>query len=230
MKSIITFTPMYEVEEENYPQPAQKLLPEWYKNTSSYTNSNHLEFDENENINTTIKKCIPVFDSLCAGYILKTPLDVHVSLSKEGYHMFRWPDRDMIRFQSIKQADKYPIKNSQDFPKWINPWSIKTKNGYSCLFIDPMHNPNGIFTILPAIVDTDTYDIPINFPFIMNDRSFTGIIPAGTNIAQVIPFKRDSFTMKIGSNAEDIAKRRRVLSYHMINRYKNKYWHRKEYK
>jgi len=95
------------------------------------------------------------------------------------------------------------------YPKWHNPWGIKTPPGYSCLFVQPLHRES-VFTIMPGIVDTDTYNNPVNFPFVLNDTKFQGIIPAGTPIAQVIPFKRDSWRMSLGGE-EDVKQSKRQL-------------------
>ena len=85
----------------------------------------------------------------------------------------------------------------------MNPWGIKTPRGYSVLICNPMHNKSSIFSILEGIVDTDKYHVPINFPFIIIDKDFEGIIPAGTTIAQVIPFKRNRWTFSISKKEKD---------------------------
>jgi len=99
------------------------------------------------------------------------------------------------------------------------------------LFVQPFHRES-VFTILPGIVDTDKYSPPINFPFVLNDINFTGLIPAGTPIAQVIPFKRDSWNLKFGKE-KDILK---ITSDHTLLRskffdgYKTLFRQTKEYK
>jgi hypothetical protein len=94
-----------------------------------------------------------------------------------------------------------------------------------------MHRES-IFTILDGIVDTDTYKSSVNFPFVLNDTKWEGIIPAGTPMAQVIPFKRESWEHKIGSNEERIEQDRidRKLKTLFFNSYKRQFWSRKEYK
>jgi len=57
-----------------------------------------------------------------------------------------------------------------------NPFGVKTPKGYSCLFVDPMHGDAKPFKCLPAIVDTDEFTTPLNFPFFL-DKNFSGIIP-----------------------------------------------------
>ena len=126
----------------------------------------------------------------------------------------------------------HPQHNGAPYPKWSNPWSIQTPSGYSCLFTNPMHNPNGIFTIFPGIVDTDKYISPVNFPFVLNDRTWEGIIPAGTAIAQVIPFHRNEWSMQFGNekNLQKIAKTSTRLRSIWFNSYKKQFWDRKKYR
>jgi hypothetical protein len=109
---------------------------------------------------------------------------------------------------------------------------MTTPPGYSTLFVPPMHNPNNIFTILEGFVDTDTYKSPVNFPFVLNDINWRGIIPAGTPIAQAIPIKRSSWKHRIGSDKERTEQEKIVIKLKTLffNSYKRQFWHRKEYK
>jgi hypothetical protein len=94
-----------------------------------------------------------------------------------------------------------------------------------------MHREN-IFTIMPGVVDTDEYYAPVNFPFVLKDPKFEGLIPQGTPLAQVIPFKRESYKMKLG-NAQDAADVERVqkrLQVKLLDKYKNLFRTKKEYK
>lgn len=195
----ITFTNTLGVPDVYSPKPASACIPEWYKNLESYIGKEK-QPDGQGSTSATIKRCMPVFDSIVGGYILFTPVDVWVS-QREGQPWYEWPSFGPIQFHPISQAPTHPNRNGhQDsYPKWINPWAIKTELGYSTLFVQPFHRES-IFTILPGVVDTDNYDAPVNFPFVLNDISYKGIIPAGTPMAQVIPFKRESWKMKFGDD------------------------------
>lgn len=224
----ITFTNTTGADLES-PQPASKLIPEWYKNTGSYV-GNEKKPNGNGGTSATVKRCMPVFDAMTAGYIIESPADVFVSI-KDGGQWFEWSDFNLIAFHPIEQAPEHPARKPYPYPKWNNPWSIKTPKGYSTLFVQPFHRES-IFTILPGVVDTDQYTPPINFPFVINDPTFEGLIPKGTPIAQVIPFKRDSWAMNIGSikdlkNQASVTKR---LQSKFFDRYKFMFWTRKEYK
>lgn len=230
MKKII-FTPIFNVDHKYYPSPASKNIPDWYKNTDSFHSSRNFMVKDGY-ANLTIKKCIPVFDAMTAGYIISTYVDIYVSQEENGPY-YSWPSQvDPISFHPIIQAELHPSKNNFPYPKWSNPWSIKTDAGYSTLFVPPMHNPNKYFTIMPGVVDTDTYLSPVNFPFVLNDKDFKGIIPAGTPMAQIIPFKRDFFKSEIGNEKmfNNIKKFESTYFTKWFNNYKSRFWNKKQYK
>jgi hypothetical protein len=230
MKNIITFTDTIGVQKEYTPKPATEYVPDWYKNMKSYANGKK-EVLQNAGQTQTIKKCMPVFDAITAGYIIPTYVDVYVRIEDNAPY-FSWASYDAISFHPEEQFDKHPSKNGFAAPKWRNPWGIKLPKGYSALFVSPMHNPNGIFTVLEGVVDCDKYTAPVNFPFLMNDTKFEGLIPAGTPMVQVIPFKRENWQMNLGAEKEgkemfDVTNR---LSHKFFDRYKTMFRTIKEYK
>lgn len=212
------------------PKPASEDIPDWYKEESGYVNNDRSPLS-NGQIDQTIKRCVPIFDVMTAGYIIYSQVDVYVSPIGNGVSNYTWPQYRPIEFHSPEQASKHPFFQESPIPKWINPYSINTPPGYSVLITQPSHRPS-VFTIFSGIVDTDKYPGNINFPFVLNDKNFEGIIPAGTPIAQIIPFKRDSFKL-VKENKKDIIKRNydimRVRSV-FVNGYRKMFWQRKEYK
>lgn len=214
------------------PQPAVKEVPDWYKNTSEYIGDNGKKVDKDNVAPVTIKKCIPIFDSITAGYIIYTQVDVQVS-QQDGLPYYNWASQNAISFHPIEQAKLYPTKNQKNsaFAKWNNPYAISTPSGYSVLFTQPLHRESP-FTILSGIVDTDMYKAPVNFPFTLNDVGWEGMIPAGTPMAQIIPIKRDSWKHTIGSKKEfdeqNIVLGKLKNLY--FNSYKKQFWNKKEYR
>jgi hypothetical protein len=81
-------------------------------------------------------------------------------------------------------------------------------------------------------VDTDKYTSPVNFPFVLKNLEFTGLIPAGTPMVQVIPFKRDSWKQELGSeiNEKKSIEITRLLSSQFYDRYKKMFWTSKSFK
>lgn len=233
------------IDEEFYPKPAKNNIPEWYKSMPSYApdHKNMLEEDRQYLLTQsgiygppTVKKCMPVFDSMTAGYQIVTHSDFLVFGKPDDPHpWYRWSDNDtVIDFHEVFQVDGYPVKpeeRGRRVGRYRNPWSIVTPKGYSCLFVPPMHTDTPL-RIIPAIVDTDTYHGSVQLPFFFTDPGFRDVVPAGTPIAQVIPFKRDVFTHTVtkddpnNSVMEKTGKLIRSRFYHV---YKNLLWSKKQY-
>lgn len=229
MSKNIKFTNTNGFQDLEKPQPASVFIPDWFKNMESYIGGKKTT-NGSGNTEGTIKRCIPVFDAITAGYIIVSPADVMVTL-KDGAQYFEWSNFNLIAFHPIEQAPEHPARKPYQYPKWNNPWAIKTPKGYSTLFVQPLHRES-IFTILPGVVDTDIYTAPVNFPFVINDPNFEGLIPKGTPIAQVIPIKRDAWKMEFGGQEELINQANITvkLQTRFFDRYKTMFWTRKEYK
>lgn len=226
----ITF--LNEMNYDEFPPIATKdLLPDWYKNSKSYLNDIKATQVINDTLMTTatIKKCMPVFDVLTSGYFIQTWADIKISNKNEV--VFYEIDSNVLSEHNKEQAQGHPFVRKKDdlIAKFINNWGIKTPKGYSCLFMPPAHRKN-IISIMPAIVDTDTYNLAVHFPFTLSDPTFEGVIPKGTPIVQVIPFKRDEWKMNIESmNTDDKIKQYELLNKNTINRYRTSFWSKKEY-
>lgn len=234
-KNIITFTSRVEVELDP-PVPASACIPDWYKKAPSYLGGvkgapyvNMFKNFSEPVASPTIKKCMPVFDAMTFGYILKTPVDINITRNELGEPQFNYFQLDVIQQHISEQAPDYPANIKSSIPKLMNYWSIKTKKGYSCLFVPPMHHEN-VIQILPGVVDTDSIETLVHFPFLILDDSFTGIIPAGTPIAQVIPFKREEWKMNIGkpnpSSGNEFIFKVRSRFY---DGYRSIFWNRKKF-
>lgn len=66
----------------------------------------------------------------------------------------------------------------------------------------------------------------------LRDPNFEGMIPAGTPMAQIIPFKRDSWEMSIGKQ-QDLLEQNKIttkLRTKFFDSYKTQYRQLKEYK
>jgi hypothetical protein len=239
----ITFTNTFEVLEfdsvkEFAPKPAFEEIPDWYKRLNSYINEKKAPMGEGQT-SGTLKRCMPVFDSIVQGYIIYTYTDIFVSkkeLVDENGNVkiipwYEWPSFNAIGFHPIEQAPEHPKSNNFSYPKLMNPWAIKTPPGYSTLFMPPVHRDNPL-TILPGVVDTDTYTAAVNFPMVLTDVNFEGLIPIGTPIAQVVPFRREPWEMVLG-NQEDFIEQKKIsqkLRLLFFDYYKTQFRQVKEYR
>jgi hypothetical protein len=233
---------------EDYPTPIKLNIPEWYKNL------------DHTILNKTIKGCMPFLDTLTAGYTLKMPQDFNVRHNvnnknekgeefKDSFQTFSLHDYSQILnskhinlnsgidTHSLKQVEGSPfIEKNKNLPfyKILNPWKIKTPKGYSCLFVPPLNNSDDRFSIIPGIVDTDTFSNEINFPIIINGDKYPVLettIKKGTPYVQIIPFKRNSWKMTVKPrNQKEIQNSRLFYGLKVLNIYKDKYWNKKSWK
>ena len=214
MSNVINFSAPKKLKEylsDVLPVPIKTNIPDWFKNLQHTFN------------NRTVKGCMPFLDALTSGYLLKMPQDLYLKHNvwnentKKYDSFFKYSiDQDVIQYNlnsSVPQTHRpeqlegSPMikKNSgknNDLPfyKILNPFHIKTPNGYSCLFTPPFNNRDDRFEIMTGIVDTDTFAAEINFPFVINTDKYPTletVIERGTPYVQIFPFKRDDWKMDI---------------------------------
>lgn len=209
------------------PQPASKFLPEYYKDMPSLSAGTFERpvFNGSGEPSQTMKKCMPVLDSMSAGYIIPVVTDIYCENSGDFGKTFTWP---VDNFQAVQshpegQFPGLPIPEEYDdiaAYKFLNPWQIVTPPGYSCLFVQPMWHYDLPFHIFPGVVDTDEHPVAVNFPFLIR-RNFEGYIRRGTPMVQVIPFKRDSFVSSAGVRPASEDKRWQRAKTQFSNNYKD---------
>lgn len=162
-----------------------------------------------------IKGCAPAMDFMTAGYILQNSYAIELV---SFMHQFREnikiktaktikdtsDDSNIFARKSLAvfHEDACPItgnsKKQQTYFKFKTSWGIKTPPGYSCLVVQPYYLDENRFSLLPAIIDTDSYHLPITVAGTLNVKELVRIEP-GTPVLQIIPFKRDDWTMTINN-------------------------------
>ena len=215
------------------PKPSSEYIPEWYKNAKPYLSPDGKKAPTLDGSPvSTVKRCMPLWDLMTAGYIIETPYDIYVHQTPEG-PFFQWGEQQAIAFQSMEQFQNHPYSRDIDYAvRILHPWSIKTPKGWSVLICEPQHQEPGPLICTNAIVDTDNYSIPFNMFFKLRDPKFEGMIPAGTPFIQVIPFKRESWTSELGTGKERGKFNIDRIKFNTVffDRYKKFWWQRKEYK
>jgi hypothetical protein len=215
------------------PKPAREYIPEWYKQAKGYANANGKKEPSLDGTPTaTVKKCMPVYDMMTAGYIMETPYDIYVRQTDDGPY-FQWGAIETMAFQNIEQFQNHPYSRGIDYAvRIVIPWSIKTPKGWSIMVLEPQHHEPGPITCASGIIDTDDYSLPFNMFLKLRDPNFEGMIPAGTPFLQIIPFKREAWQSELGGEKErkkfdsDYLKFKTVF----FDRYKKFWWKRKDYK
>lgn len=216
------------------PIPAIESLPNWYKKMSPFTDGKKEKYFPDGQKNLTLKRCNPLGDALGAGYFLVLENDLAINMDASGVPEIVWKrgGKDFVSTHAQMQisSDLIPKGFGPQPFKFKNDWSIQTPKGYSILITHPLNRNAEPFLTLSGVVDTDTYQNSIQLPFLIR-QDFDGIIEAGTPIAQVIPFKRESWQASFQKYSKDFydnvkAEFDRVW----VRPYKTLYWKRKEYK
>lgn len=171
------------------PLPAKKVIPEWYKRLPNFTSE-----DEHRTQwpMRTVKRCPPVFDSMAAGWILRTPADIDIRISSNGEGVSWRSDFSLETIQPHESAQIAGHPKDRLPPlKFLNYWHMQTPPGWSTLFVNPLNRQHTIIDAVPGIVETDKYFEFVNFPsFLVPQKDKTFTIPRGFPIVQAIPFKR----------------------------------------
>jgi len=170
---------------------AKNFIPDWYKKIPPYNIKNPAK--------TNAKACIPFFDSFNTGYIITLAHDVYVRIGENGVPDLEWPFnvknpmgvRSEIADLKVVPAGHYP----REFVWQTNvAWTVP--KGYSVLFTHPLNRHDLPFTTLSAVIDGGLVMTPIsNVPFYIK-TGFEGLIPQGTPMAQLIPFRQEKWKSK----------------------------------
>ena len=190
-------------------KPAKYFLPQWFKGMKDFVEVDAVHEKNKPNYfgkkgdtakkhtSGTVKRCPAIVDLITEGFIIPMWSDFLIQRDMET---FEWDNKNFqygIEFHSKEQIKGWNLKKT-DFPegiKFTNPWRIYTPKGYSVMFMTPTYQFEKRFTVLPGIVETDSYH-HINFPSIWHTTK-DAVIERGTPFIQVIPFKRDEWNLNI---------------------------------
>ena len=201
-------------------KPANKVIPEWYRDLDMWKANQH-----GGNSLPTIKHCMPVQDMLTSGYIIFNTYETVISPFKSGSHTDYNVQCHSHNYVSGHQFEQCPVKTNgkiQHYFKIKQPWTVKTPPGYSCLFVQPFYHFENRYTLMPSIVDTDSHDLPVEIPGWANTAEQFSI-ESGKALMQIIPFKRDDWTMSI----EHTEPKRSLINFILTGGYR-KIFHKKK--
>ena len=215
------------------PQPSKKFVPEWYKEAKRFYPDNKLRFNTG-NPNLSIKTCMPFLDGLTSGYIATTYCDILVTKTELGTKL-DWRVADSIpqpiseRPKTVAETLPIPAGHANQHFAWHNIYQIQLPKGYSCYIGHPLNRFDLPFTTLSGIVDADYGMQQGNVPFFIKS-DFEGVIPEGTPIFQIIPFKREDWKSIKDPNLLELDKRHEFFNLRKIyGYYKENFWNRKNY-
>jgi hypothetical protein len=184
------------------PVQAKTVMPDWFRRLPP-VDKNHVSKSDN---GLTIKRCMPFLDALTTGWIIPLAATVRLEVRDDGQTVEAgWEiDRVMVSNHSMHQVTGNP-REPRPPCKFHNYWTIITPPGWSCLFTPPLNRPSPVFECISGIVDTDTYQSLINFPFMATAKDGVYIIEKGTPLVQCIPFKRETAAIEADIGPETAA-------------------------
>jgi hypothetical protein len=144
-------------------------------------------------------------DSMRMGYLIPLWADVLVDrdpLTQEK--TFNWRVTENVFEPHGDESWMVEKFDGYDSPvmKFNNMWTAKTPPGYSCIVTSPVGYKNLPFKTITAVIDTDRTNLAIPNPGYFKS-GFEGIIPKGTPLIQIIPFKRDDWSSSFSFLEED---------------------------
>ena len=202
--NVLFFTAIRELEETLPPVPASEFWPQWFKDQKSKT-------EHGEYLWNTVRSCPGIMDVISMGYIIplwcdyevvkintmdnkefEISIDTPPNLNQNGRPLFS------AATHPHKQIANYPFKGDQwkGSLKFQNPWEAKTDKGYSCLITSPFYHRQDHLEVLTGSVDTDAYhELHVN-SFFESKVDEKVLFERGMPLCQIIPYKREEFTME----------------------------------
>jgi hypothetical protein len=214
------------------PQSSKKYIPEWFKDMPITVPT-----IDGFGSDYTAKKCIPFLDSLTSGYTQELPCDVYFDCNTDEDDpeiIYRWGGE--IRPLSTRRENTRSSNSMPHFPgyyktefHWNTLWEPKTPTGYSTLYFHPANRFDLPFITHSGIIDTDKWPITGPIPFVLK-KGFSGLIPAGTPIYQMIFIKREVWNSEASEYNENYVKNTSYsVRKFVADGYKKQIWSKKEY-
>lgn len=220
------------------PTPVIKTIPEWYRKADRFAKKLDGSFwkgPDNGKI-PTWKACPAIFDIMGSGYTLRTPCDIEfvetgsntmsITIADATYKEFCTPRQKMPQFEN-------PWGYHENHFAWFPDWAVETPEGYSVLYSQPFNRFELPFLTTSGIIDNDKVKLLGSMPFFIR-KGFSGVVPAGTPFAQLIPFKRDDWSSEFiieDQNSMYEKNRKNSMQYRVPDGgvYKNEVWQPRRY-
>lgn len=218
------------------PLSARKSIPSWYSSIPGFTKKNPKINVDTGLANTTLKHCVPFLDAMQFGYIQEAWQDFAINVEIENeFPVYSYAAPTYPPIVGMRPNGTYSIPSDYHQIElfWHPVWVPETPKGYSVLITHPLNRHDLPFTTLSAVIDSDTYSQNpemSKIPFIVK-KNFSGIIPKGTPMYQIIPFKRDDWSSEKKSfNEEEHLKVSQVPRQSFWGGYKKNFWIKKSFK
>lgn len=254
MTNIISFVsnrPWLKKDSPSAPKPIMKTIPEWYRKADRFAKMPNGEYYKANNQICPVPKegttddygkiptwkaCPAIFDIMGTGYTLVTPCDIEFYLDSRNKISVKVLDSNYNDFCTPRYAMPQFVTPGGYYDEhfaWFPDWAVEVPEGYSVLYSQPFNRFELPTLVVSGIIDNDNINLPGSMPFFLQ-KGFTGVLPAGTPYAQMIPFKREDWKSEIvledvsimyNKNVENSAKYRKPDG----GIYKNEVWQPRRY-
>lgn len=186
------------------PIAAITMLPRWYRQLPQSVGDvrnpikTHTIYD--------LKTCSPFRDALTAGYLVLLPIDIEITIDSNQLPQISWSPRanftptthrgSVLHKENSGHGMPHPLGTAPMQFAWAPLWGFQTSQANSALVTHPLNRYDLPFITMSGIIDTGYMTTPGHVPFFIKE-GFEGIIPRGTPILQVIPFKRQNWVSKV---------------------------------
>lgn len=214
------------------PKPAKNYMPEWYRKLPPFKTGNKPRWmPETMAANSTAKLCMPFFDTFVTGYIQETWVDLIVEANGGDISIYQAkPELPIFRMRDHEKMYSGPqgyYSNSNYV--WNTQWEPKTPKGWSTLYMHPMNHFDLPFLTINGVMDTDRWWQGGGLPFFIKD-GFSGIIPKGTPMYQMVFFKRENWKSEYADyDPERQTQLDNIVRTRLHSAYKNFIWVKKKY-
>jgi len=225
----------YESRLDTYPNtitPAKNHIPDWYKKIPLWADNEFFKIDRKDTIKRTVKACVPFLEAFTLGYIITLPYDLYIKM-QNGNPVIVWPGavqnapgvRDSVAHEKLVPFGHHKIEFT-----WNYCVAYTIPKGYSAIVTHPLNRHDLPFTTVTGVVDGGLVLYAHGkLPFYIK-KDFEGLIPQGTPIAQIIPFRQENWFAKL---TKGILAKGDLHNEHtgMVFKgwYKNAFWKKKRY-
>lgn len=197
----ISNRPWLTKDSKSKPVPISKSMPQWYKEADRFAKMPNGEYwiGPDKGKIPTWKACPAILDILTTGYSLVTPCDIEFFLDDAGQIDIKIEDplyKDFATRRTPMPQFRHPEGYYNYHFAWMPDWAVKVPEGYSVLYVAPFNRYDLPIMTVSGIIDNDKVNLPGSFPFFVQ-QGWTGVLPAGTPYAQLLPFLREDWKSEI---------------------------------
>jgi len=199
--NFISNRPWLDKESQSQPVPISKSMPKWYKEADRFVKDENGEYviGKDDGKVLTWKACPAILDILTTGYTFVTPCDIEFFINDDEKIDVKIENilyKDFVNKRPPMEQFHHPERYYKDHFAWLPQWGIQVPDGYSVLYVSPINRYDLPIMTTSGIIDNDKVNFPGSIPFFLQE-GWTGVLPAGTPYAQIIPFLRENWKSEI---------------------------------